>query len=336
MEVKALTFNELGFVKNLSAIPLRLLCEKYLDAFEADNTRTRSAKSYDFKEFLLYVGRGDPDRPILADFTKAKVDGFRDYRADQCEAFSTINRRLATLKHFARVLADRIQLFQNDIQYVQNFKIEWSDAKVLTDDERAALLEFAHQNQSAFLRSRNRTLIHFLAATGLRADEILSIRMRHFNGRWLMQLKTKGRRLRNVYLSTSTDDVLADYLLERSTELNRRCPGHLYLSEKEQSRFPLFISFYMARIENPDSFALSYESLRELVYRVGEESGVKDVHPHRFRHDIATRLRRETLDPSASADALGITLQMFQRYSRTTPEERANAFEMVNKKAVGK
>lgn len=336
MEIKALKFSELGFVQNLNSIPLRLLCEKYLEAFEAESGKTRSAKSYDFKEFLLFAGRGDVDRPTLADFTKAKVDGFRDCRADQCEAFSTVNRRLATLKHFARVLSDRIHHFHNDIQYVQNFKLEWNEAKVLSDDERAALLEFAHSNRSPFLRSRNRTLIHLLSATGLRAEEILSIRMRHFDGRWLMQLKTKGRRLRNVYLSTSTDEVLADYLLERSIELNRRAPGHLYLNENERGRFPLFISFYMARIENPDSFAVSYETLRELVYRVGEESGVKDVHPHRFRHDIATRLRRETLDPSAGADALGITLQMFQRYARTTPEERANAFEMVNKKAVAK
>lgn len=335
MEVKALKFSELGFFKRINSIPLKLLCEKYLEAFEQDGSSTRRAKSYDFKEFLLYVGHGDVDRPTLSDFTKSKVDAFRDYRADQGEAHSTVNRRLATLKHFSRVLADRIEHFHNDIQYVDNFHLANLVSKVLTDDEREALILHANHGQNIFLRTRNLALVHTLAATGLRADEILSICMRHFDngGRWLMQLKTKGRKLRNVYLSTSTDEVLADYHLERTIEMNRRCPGHMYLSPKEKGAYPLFVSFHGARIDEPESFKLSYESLRELVYRIGERANVEGVHPHRFRHDLATRLRRET-DAVTGADMLGITLQTFHRYSKSTSTEQADAFEKINRRAA--
>jgi site-specific recombinase XerD len=330
LDVRKASFSELHLVPNIELCPLKYLFEKYLENFEAVDGSTRKAKSYDFKELLLFIGRGDDNRPTLREFTKGRVDAFRDHRADMGESFSTINRRIATFKHFSRVLAERLPNFYNDIQYVKKFDLPETESKVLADDERERILAHAGIGQSEFSRTRNRALIYILNATGLRAEEFLLINLGHIDGRWLKQIKTKGHKVRNQYLAKSVDEALADYLIERSKELNRRCPGHLYLSDLEKSKFPLFVTFHLANINDPNSFRMSYESLRDLVYRVGDAANVKGLHPHRFRHDVVTRLRRK--DPFGAAGAAGLTVQMVNRYGKASSDEIADLYEATNKK----
>jgi site-specific recombinase XerD len=328
MQLTLATFNALGQVTDLDQHPLKRLVEKYFEHFVSDGTSTLRCKSGDFKELLLFLGKGDINRPTLADFTKRNVENFREYRIEQGEAFSTVNRRLATFKHFSRVLQERVHTYHDDIKHVGIFELPAPVSKALTDEEKARIRALPTMGSTEFASYRNRAIIELLLATGLRAEELLSINIGHMDGRWLRQLKTKGRQIRNVYMVTAIDSIIASYLNLRTEELNRRCPGHMYLTESEKNRFPLWVTFYGANINDPASFRMSYETLRTTIYRIGEAAGVENLHAHRFRHDMLTELRRAGNDLATMQRAAGHKdIRQTQRYYVATDEEVVAAQE---------
>jgi len=56
----------------------------------------------------------------------------------------TVSRRLATIKHFGRILAEEISGFQNPARRVKSPKIEVAQPKALAAKDLTACLDTAH------------------------------------------------------------------------------------------------------------------------------------------------------------------------------------------------
>lgn len=140
---------------------------------------------------------------------------------------------------------------------------------------------------------RNRAIILLLVDTGIRAEELCSIRIHQVDKRnQRILIHGKGAKERHVAFSARTHQALWRYLTTR--------PDH-----KETD--PLFVV--------DSGWEFTRDRLLDLLQTIGARAGVKDVTVHRFRHTFAIQYLRNRGDPYTLQKMLGhSTLDMVKRY----------------------
>lgn len=149
--------------------------------------------------------------------------------------------------------------------------------KVLDDDEQAALLE--QFNARYWSPHRNRTLVLFALATGLRAGELVAVRDEHLKldatGGKVVVREGKGGADREVHFSPEIRDALREWLERRDEE----CDSEFVFPTRKGT--PMSTSY-----------------LRQFVKREAVKAGISEakekVSPHTLRHTAAVDLLRET------------------------------------------
>jgi site-specific recombinase XerD len=146
-----------------------------------------------------------------------------------------------------------------------------------TETEIRALLQAIR-----YAPDRNRALILLLMDTGARASEVCGLQKGDIdlvNKR--IKVRGKGDKERLIPFSSRTGSALFSYLAT--------CEGK--------------------------PFGFSRHSLAQYLRRLGKRAGVKNVHPHRFRHFFAISYLRFGGDPFTLQEILGhSTMDMVKRY----------------------
>lgn len=328
--------------QNLDQESLQTIIESYVRYYASGAGHTARAKRYDLEHFLLFIA-GSPSRASLvrvSDWTLQKTQDFVDNRLNLGEAPATVARRLATVKHFGRTLAERVPGFINPAREVKSPLLQTTRPHGLTSEEIALLLEIARTDcldiNRSFNSVRNRFLLELLLATGLRADEVrlLTISQLSSDLSWLKNVKTKGRKFRNVYLNSEIRALAQDYLIKRETALLHFCPQFSTLTEAAKSRFPVLVSLYRAVVEQPASFGMSSKTIWRVIASFGSRAHAlaptagSRLHPHVLRHTFAHGLLDSSKDIRLVAQALGHSdVRTTMRYTERTEEEIALAIE---------
>ena len=160
----------------------------------------------------------------------------------------------------------------------------------------------ASLNNSRPTAERDQVLIKVLLDTGTRAEEVCTLAFEDVNfdeNSLMAKGKGPGRRpkIRKVYMSKRTAQALWKYLLPRL--------------EKIKPNEPVFT----VDVVNPRP--LTREHLSHLIHNIGVRAGVKNAHPHRFRHTFAITYLRNGGDLLTLQMLLGHTsLDMVKRYAR--------------------
>ncbi len=149
---------------------------------------------------------------------------------------------------------------------------------------------------------RDRALILTLLDTGLRASELCALKIGDVDPKTgKVQIKhgllggAKGGKGRTVYLGKAVRRALWLYLSSRD--------------DGEDPDAPLFIG----KFNRP----MNRDVLRQVIASLGEKAGVKNCHPHRFRHTFALTYLREGGDVFTLQALLGHrSLDMVQHYAR--------------------
>jgi integrase/recombinase XerD len=155
-----------------------------------------------------------------------------------------------------------------------------------------------------------------LLDTGLRASELCSLKVGD------VDIKTgrvevrhgraggaKGGKGRAVYIGKSTRRALWLYLAGRE--------------DGDQADEPLF----MGKFHRP----LNKTALRHLMVSLGKKAGVKNCHPHRFRHTFAITYLRSGGDVFTLQSLLGhAALSMVQHYARIAEIDIAQAHKRAS------
>lgn len=317
--------------------------ESYLKYYASGDGHTAKAKQYDLKYFIEFLSQENSlpiERIPVAVWTMQATKDYVDQRLSLGEAPTTVNRRLATLKHFGRTLAERVHGFINPAREVKGPSISASKPHGLSADEINLLKQAAEQEvlrkSGSFISIRNQFLMELLFATGLRADEVRLLLIAQIDDQleWLKNVRTKGRKFRNVYVESSIRSLFKDYLIARERELLRQHPGFLDLPEKTRARFPVLISLYGSRIEDPKSYGLAPKSIWRVVSSIGKlasslsTSSLPNLHPHKLRHTFAHGLLDSSKDVRLVAQALGHSdVRTTMRYTERSEEQLAKAIE---------
>jgi|GEM_PF-679202 len=317
---------------------LKSIVDNYVQYYAASDSHTARAKRYDLKHFLQFLA-GTPaeiEKLAVADWTWQKTQEFIDARLSRGEAPATVSRRLATLKHLGRTLAERVSGFINPAREVKGPVQQQTRPDGLSPEQLTALREASVPEQLDFNSIRNQFLLELLLATGLRADEVRVLTMAQVGRdlRWLKNVQTKGRKFRNVYLDSRIRQIFSSYLETREAELLLRCPAFAALSKEERAKLPVLISIYRADLLRPASLGLSAKSIWRVIATFGRraqstvDDPVGNLHPHRLRHTFAHGLLDSSKDIRLVAQALGHSdVRTTMRYTERTEEEIALAIE---------
>jgi len=175
------------------------------------------------------------------------------------------------LKTFFNYAGDTCDVALDWVNPVKGIKVKQSDARTVeySDEEVAKMFEITAAVSDEFLRSRNRAIITVLLNSGMRASELLAMKLHDIQPNGTAKVTGKGNKDRVVALGRSGLDAIQGYLPQRSSELS-----NLWLTV---SKSPL-----------------TYQGLNGLMGRLEKSDHIfsDGVHAHRFRHTAITRLLR--------------------------------------------
>jgi site-specific recombinase XerD len=182
----------------------------------------------------------------------------------------TFNNQYRALKGFLKWCVERSYLDANPLDGIERPRLEKKLPKRISRGDAELVLEHAFHTRYPyrFLRYRNRAVLAVMLFAGLRASEVLSLRLGDvdLDSRTIFVRCGKGAKDRMVPMSATLAVYLTEYLEDR----NRLAKAglHLFTSLRGDGRF-------------------TYGGLKRMVDKVKRSSGVS-FSPHRLRHTFAT------------------------------------------------
>lgn len=185
----------------------------------ANSENTLKAKTADLQAFLSYftrvAGSDHPDQ-----WTRSVTTGFlRHLEKMEKRRPTTINRMLATLRHAARwIHAKRPFLAEDPTVRIGDLAEDDPEWKGLSDLEVTRLKSAAEQLVKLKARKNQQPLkesavLMVLLGTGLRVSELLGCEINQYQGKHLLNVRRKGRKVsRSVFLPKEARETLDRYL----------------------------------------------------------------------------------------------------------------------------
>ena len=234
--------------------------------------------------FLAYAGD-----ILLEDIT---VPMCRRYYLTLCDRVTSVTAQtyVRQLRTFLRWLYENEYMKENICHKFRLPKAFKPTVDTLTDEEIAKL--FAVYSSDTFLDVRNRCMLALLLDSGLRINELVTLRRArlHLKERYLI-VDGKGNKQRAVPFGNMTRDLLSVYvgmLPPNST--------YVFLKNDEETR-------------------IEYTTVKDLFRDLKVLSGVTRIYPHLLRHTFATRYLENGGNIYALQSILGHTsLEMVKRY----------------------
>jgi integrase/recombinase XerC len=287
---------------------------------------TLEAKSRDLVAFVSwFVGiNGVAD---IGDWLPRDTQAYLNTLEVLGRAPATINRVFATLRRFSRwaheLPGGLFGACGLPTRGIKELAVDEPDCQKLQKRDLHRLFKAADRLVLTETRAdqrprRNRAVLAMLYYTGLRVSELVALRRHQYDGRYLTNVKRKGKaRSKGVYVGAECRKALDDYLqTERSLDAADDKQGAL-LTRKCATE-PLtrqMIGMILTRIA------------QEANKHRGED-GALQIYPHRLRHTFGAEYRDKTGSDTETATALGHAgLSYVGRYVRKTQQEREDVID---------
>ena len=198
---------------------------------------------------------------------------------------STISRNLASLRLFYQFLLRNKKVKEDPTTEIQSPKIDKRVPNILTSKEVSLLLE---QPKNVDLKGiRDKAMLEFAYATGMRVTEIISLDIDDVNFANSSVVCRSGKRQRIIPLGSLALKALTEYI-EKARPI----------IIKTDSEKALFVNINGSR--------LTRQGFWKIVKYYKEQAHItKDITPHVLRHSFATHLLQNGADLKAIKSMLG-------------------------------
>lgn len=183
----------------------------------------------------------------------------------------SLNLRLVANKSFGNYLKGRKLISYNAYEDVKRYKIKQTDKSIDPRDIQAMIEEtrLDFEENKNFLTMRNYFILSLAIGTGLRSDEMRSIKMNDINFTTGVFTTTgKYSKSREIKLNKELLSLYHDYLYYRN-QINTE-EDYLLVSKNGKHMYSA--------------------NLLDVFRKYGKKIGLEKVHPHLFRHAFATIL----------------------------------------------
>ncbi len=245
------------------------------------------------------------------------IDHLADLRRVKGMQASSIARHVATVRIFCRWLTSEGYSDETLAELIER-PSQWQKIpEVLSETKIRALIEAPKppkdaRNTPIFLRDR--ALLEFLYACGLRASEIADLRLENVHTTLgFLTVTGKGNKQRLVPFGKPAEDALSAYLTD--------CRGRLVKPDgRDQNRI------FLSRTGRP----LERVAIWQIVRRHARTAGLSGVYPHLLRHSFATHLLSGGADLRVVQELLGhasiTTTQIYTRVDQPRLREVVRKF----------
>ena len=276
----------------------------------SDNT----LQSYrrDLKQFKRYL------ESYGLRFDRVKKEDIEDYikemAEDEKKKPASISRSIASLRSFYQFVLKRKKIKVDPTKDVKAPKVEKRVPSVLTSEEVELLLE---QPKDVDLKGiRDKAMLEFAYATGMRVTEIISLNLDDVNLEEGYVTCKNGNKQRNIPLGKMSLKALKEYIEEARDILIK--------SESEQA---LFVNINGGR--------LTRQGFWKIIKYYKEQAHItKDITPHVLRHSFATHLLQNGADIKAIQTMLGHSdISSTQVYMQFQDEGLKNEYRKAHPRA---
>ncbi len=290
---------------------------KYERNLSPHTLRNYASDLEQFKTHLFAVEKR-ADMPV-ADIDRLTIrEWMASLHADHKK--TSVARKLASLRTFFQFLVREGKLESNPAKQVATPKIERKLPNHLTIEDAVRFIETPDVNTAQ--GCRDRAIIEFLYATGIRVGELVGINLPDVDLREKMVRVTgKRKKQRIVPFGEPALQTLLLYLNEtRATYLNN-CP----ITKRD-----------------PQALFLNYQGTRITTRSVGRMidkyiklcSDIHDISPHSLRHTFATHLLDQGADLRDIQELLGhARLTTTQIYTQVSMEKMIEVYDRAHPKA---
>ena len=286
----------------------------FFDFLENDKKLSENTlQSYkrDLKQFRKYL------EACELHYNRVKEEDIKDYIRELQEEGkkpSSISRCIASIRSFYQFVLKNKKIKVDPTQNIQSPKIEKRVPSILTSKEVELLLD---QPKDIDLKGiRDKAMLEFAYATGMRVTEIVSLNMEDVNLEEGYEKKKNGNKERNIPLGNMSLKALKEYVEEARDILVKT-------AEEEA----LFVNINGSR--------LTRQGFWKIIKFYKEQAHItKDITPHVLRHSFATHLLQNGADLKAIQSMLGHSdISSTQVYMQFQDEGLKNVYRKAHPRA---
>jgi integrase/recombinase XerC len=233
---------------------------------------------------------------------------------------TSVARKLASLRTFFQFLIRESVIESNPAKMVATPKIERKIPNHLSMEEAVRFVESPDANTD--LGRRDRAILEFLYATGIRVGELVSLNLRDIDFRErLVRVTGKRKKQRIVPFGEPALQALMHYLEESRPVFLAGCP------ESERDDQAVFLHRRGGR--------LTTRSVGRMIDKyISLCADVHNISPHGLRHTFATHLLDSGADLRDIQELLGhARLSTTQIYTQVSMEKMIDVYSKAHPKA---
>ena len=256
---------------------------KFLENDKKASNNTLQSYKRDLEQYRNYLITNDLKYNKI---TEKEIKEYLEYlMEEQNKKPSTISRMIASIRSFYQFEMKNKKVNEDPTEKVQSPKIEKKAPCVLTTKEVELLLE---QPTDEDLKGiRDKAMLEFAYATGMRVTEIISLNVEDVNIEQEYVQCKNGKKTREIPLGKMALSAIKDYL--------NKARDILVKSDKEKA---LFV--------NVNGKRLTRQGFWKIIKYYQEQAHIdKDITPHTLRHSFATHLLQNGAELKAIQTMLG-------------------------------
>ncbi len=309
----------------------------YLSKFFKDEMSSRKGSSQQtissyadaFKLFLTFMKENKnikPESIQLDDLTRDNIHDYLNWLEDVRKAkITSRNVRLAAIHSFIRYLQseDPTRIFEyQKILSIKKKKASSKEVMWLTREQLLKVLDSPDSKTKEGLRDK--TLLTVLYDAGLRADELINMKLSNvvFLTQSIIKVTGKGNKTRSIPLLGNTAELLKKYIKEFDIE-NKQFSSLEYL-------------FFNRSKSKLTRAGLSY--IIKKYVDIANKNGANitfNVHPHVFRHTKAVHLLESGVELIYIRDFLGhSSINTTEIYAKVCNTNKLKALEKAYEDVV--
>lgn len=289
---------------------LKLFFE-FLENDKKLSKNTLQSYKRDIKQYKEYV---EDNKINYNKITKEDMEKYINHLQEIGKKASTISRCIASIRSFYQYELKNKKVKVDPTENIQSPKIEKRVPSVLTSKEVELLLE---QPKDVDLKGiRDKAMLEFAYATGMRVTEIISLDLSDVNLEEGYVTCRTGNKKRNIPLGTMSLKALKEYIEEAREILI-----------KDDSVTALFV--------NVNGKRLTRQGFWKIIKYYKEQAHItKDITPHVLRHSFATHLLQNGADLKAIQTMLGHSdISSTQVYMQFQDEGLKNVYKKAHPRA---